>query len=91
MKFTKNLKIHSKCKDVQGRDVYKMKIAIENGYQIIKIYQKDIMKNKSLKVLNFTAKWETALCIAIYILKNTSDTKILYLSSEENLYSNHTI
>lgn len=70
---------NSSFDDVSKRDVYKMKCALENGYKIIRIVQKDVWsdkydwKEKLLKTLN-NKKLKYDLC---------------YISYNKDVYKNH--
>lgn len=67
-------------KETQERDIYKMKLALEHGYSIIRISQEDILNN--------TLDWKELLNEKI---KKYKKSKVIYISKDENLYDNHKI
>ena len=58
---------------IQERDVYKMKCAIENDYRIIRICQEDVFSN--------TIEWKSRLEEAI-----SSEQQVIYISKDPELY-----
>ena len=61
-------------------DIFKSKLAIDNGYKIIRIFQEDIFGNKF--------NWQELLKESIEFLNN-SDEYIIYLSTNNTLYNKH--
>jgi very-short-patch-repair endonuclease/rubredoxin len=62
----------------QERDVFKMKLAVEHGYSVIRIFQEDIYNN--------SINWKEMLknCIKKY-----NSPTIIYISKNIDLYNNH--
>ena len=60
-------------KSNQERDIYKMKCAIENGYRIVRVFQKDVFHD--------TIDWKSRLEEAI-----SSEQQVIYISKDPELY-----
>ena len=70
---------YSSADDIQDRDKYKMRMAMENGYSIIRISQKDVWKD--------TYDWQSDLLEAIKTCKN--EMQVVFCSKDKDLYVNH--
>lgn len=79
---------YSEFEKIQTRDIFKMKMALNNGYKVIRIFQEDIAKLRSVNFLNFKMSWEAALVTAIRYAKCT-DTNLIFLSSDTDIYTKY--
>jgi very-short-patch-repair endonuclease len=70
---------NSLAKNIQDRDKYKMRRAIENGYSIIRISQEDVWRD--------TYDWQNDLLQAIEKCKN--EAQVVFCSKNRDLYVNH--
>jgi very-short-patch-repair endonuclease len=70
---------YSSADDVQDRDKYKMRMAKENGYSVIRISQEDVWKDKY--------DWQNDLLGAIEACKN--EIRVMFCSKNKDLYVNH--
>jgi very-short-patch-repair endonuclease len=75
--FRKNWKTPE---EIQERDILKMKLALENGYSIIRISQEDVFNN--------TIDWKNLLRKNI---KTYKIPKVTYISKDSDLYINYKI
>jgi hypothetical protein len=63
------------------RDVYKMKLANQQGYSMIRIFQEDVYSDK--------IDWKTLLCESIKTICENGDIENHFISFDEDLYKDH--
>jgi very-short-patch-repair endonuclease len=67
--------------ETQERDIYKMKLALQHGYSIIRICQEDVFNN--------TINWKELLKEAIEYIQEDNTCYVQYISKDTNLYDNY--
>ncbi|MDD4931364.1 MAG: hypothetical protein PHG66_04455 [Candidatus Colwellbacteria bacterium] len=74
---------NSLASDVRDRDLYKMKLAIENGYYILRLNQNDVIKNN--------IDWKNIIQEFIIKLDGSLCNPIFFGSKDIKMYDNHDV